>query len=107
MAKPTQQEIESIRSANLDREIVEISLGEDVFLATTPSYPQWRRFMKERMDDAKKSTALVTLAQDCLLWPTREAWGAMLNRRPMLGEVIGGKIVEACGGDAEAQLKKL
>ena len=104
--KPTQADIDKAKSAT-DRDLFQIDLGDHAVLVAAPTYQQWRRFMKERMDDAKKSVALITLAQDCLMWPSRQDWVLLLDKKPLLGEAVGGKIVELSGADVEPQAKKL
>ena len=70
-----------------------------------PSRGEYKRFRSALFDDATKADAIETLARSCVVYP--ENFAALLEDRPALAELVGGKAVEFAGAEGKIDAKKL
>jgi hypothetical protein len=77
--------------------------GKYTIVVRRPGRAQWKRFRHMIADPAKRADALETLVRDCMLYPDRQAFEAMLEERPALAEVFGDEVGELAGSGLEVE----
>lgn len=80
-------------------------VGKDEVVVRPPNRSEWRRFKRALTDDSKKADAAEQLLSDCCVLPSKDELAAMLERRPGLAEIFGGKVMLLAVGEEGAQEK--
>lgn len=89
-------------------ELHELPLGEgEAVLVRRPRRADYKKFRGKADREATRADALEILARDCIVWPDVAAFEAMLERRPALADVVGGKLLELAGLSEDPDTKKL
>jgi hypothetical protein len=79
----------------------------DTVICKAPNRGEYKRFLHMVADAAQRAQAPETLLFGCLVYPTPQELGAMLERRPGLGVLFGGKLGDWAGSNQEVAEKKL
>jgi len=88
-------------------EVYLVESGGVAVVVRPPRSPEYKRFRSLVMDEKRRPDALERLTRDCVVWPDPEELDALLERRPALAEVVGGKLLELAGAAEEVEIKKL
>lgn len=79
---------------------------ETIVVLKRPPRAEYKRF-RSMLHDDQKADALETLGKSCVVYPDAVAFQAMLDERPALAEVVGGRAAEFAGLEGKAEAKKL
>lgn len=79
--------------------------AETEIVIKRPSRGEYKRFRTMLFDDAQKADAVETLAKNCVVYP--ENFAALLEDRPALADLVGGKAAEFAGAEGKIDAKKL
>lgn len=96
--------------ANLKEKHSDIYLleaGEHEVVVRPPTRGEYRRFRAMATDDRKKPEAVETLLRDCVLYPESAEIERLLEKKPALADIFGGKVLELAGATEEARGKQL
>jgi hypothetical protein len=99
------EKLEELRAKH--RELFQFTQGDVTVVATPPNRHLWKRFRTQMMDDRRQSDAMENLVRDCVLYPDRAAFEAILERRPGLVEAFGKQLQELAGAGGEVEKKAL
>lgn len=84
--------------------IVESKLGP--VLLRSPSRPEYKRFRSQLKPKGDNGDILEQLARQVVLYPSRQEFDAMLDRRPALADTVGNRALELAGaGEGETSKK--
>lgn len=72
-----------------------------------PTRAEWARFQSQLGDDKRISKAMEQFVRDCLVYPDKPAFEAMLDARPGLASTWGKTLGEKAGAGREIEAKKL
>lgn len=81
--------------------------AETEIVVKRPPRGEYKRFRAMLFDDAEKANAMETLAKACVVYPEGSGFQALLEERPGLAEVVGGKCAELAGMEGKVDAKKL
>ena len=102
-----QEAIDKAKAANPGRDIMLLSAGGYEVVAKAPGTAEMNMFRDLIASEKTKPRATERLLRACVLHPSQEELGAMLEKKPGLVESFGGKLVEEAGITEEAEVKKL
>jgi hypothetical protein len=69
--------------------------GAAVFRA--PTRQEWERFLKEQASEDTKAAAHRPLIMGCRVWPEKDAFDALVARKPGILLSFGGELIEFAG----------
>lgn len=84
-----------------------LSSGEHHIVVKQPDRATYKRFRSMVADQAKRADAPEALVRDCVVYPDRDGFNALLERHPALGDVFAAKLLDIAGMNSEAEAKKL
>lgn len=88
-------------------EVYVISAAGCEIAVRMPTVHEFERFQDSIASDKKKGTrALAQLVRDCLVFPSREEYDAIVARRPGLPVSFGSEVVKIAGLVDEVEAKK-
>lgn len=80
-------------------DVFELSEGGETVLVKRPNRGDYRRFRADRQDDKRRAVALEALFEACLVFPKLDDFEPILDRKPALADVLGGKLLEIASGE--------
>jgi hypothetical protein len=83
---------------------LETDLGDVVFKVATPEL--WQRFIDEVSDEDQRPRAMAPLVYGCRVYPEKEEFDRILQRRPGLTQTLGNQLSAFCGLEKAAARKK-
>lgn len=89
--------LEQLRAQHGD--VFELTEGGETVVVKRPSRGDYRRFRQDRQDDKRRAMALETLFEACLVHPELDALEPVLDRKPALADVFGGRLLEIASGE--------
>lgn len=100
--KLTPEQSEKLKSEHAGSELRKIALksGDDV-VVRSPSRPEWTRMQDESVDEKKRAAAMRAIVRSCVVFPSKEEFLVMLDRKPGLIETLL-PIVHELGGVEDA-----
>lgn len=112
MEKITDEVIKRVKAANAAvTEVHHLTHPElpDEVLVRPPSRQEWRIYQNHRHDAdvVKRSMAPDVLVETCVIHPSREDLGKMLEAHPGLVETWAGDLVEIAGVTGQKTRKKV
>lgn len=103
----TQEEIASLKAKHKDILVVRHSKQKDlVAVVRMPDADEYQMYRDASYDSDRKSSAMVELVNQCLVWPEGSEKVAMFNRRPGFYETVGNKLVDEAGAEQNAVVEK-
>lgn len=109
----TEELIKQLKAEHTSAELHHLDLDIDgetfELVAKTPSPGEFDRWRANRTseDPGVKAGANKLLVASCLVWPEKNAWVAMLQRKPGLADTFAGELAEVSGIARGARRKKL
>jgi hypothetical protein len=102
-----QAAIDAAKQNNPDVELLQLSSASGDVVLRVPAAAEVAVFRKRIMDKETRSSAIENLVRTCLVFPAREAFNALVQKRPFLIEKYGEKLTDAAGDSEEVEVKKL
>jgi hypothetical protein len=90
-------ELEEARLKNGDLVIVAAEKAGEVAAMRRPTRAEYQRFKQHRLDQRYRITALERLVESCLLVPTPAEFERVLEKKPVLADTFGERLLEEAG----------
>jgi hypothetical protein len=107
---PTDDQINDLKSkfgkvfeVHFEREDEE---GEVSVFVRKPKKAEYDRFNREAMDEDRRPSAMANLTRDCVVYPDRVQFDALLEDLPGLTITVGDKLLRLAGLTKGAEAKK-
>jgi hypothetical protein len=102
-----EQIVEQLKVANAGVPLTMLTAqGESIVVRPVPR-PAWKRFRAAVDGGTRMNDNLELLLLDCLVYPDRQAFTTLLERKPGLAETFGHRLAREAGYAAEVDAKKL
>src|SRR5438876_2914283 len=75
-------------------------------VARKPPRAAYKRFRAMAFDPKKQADAAETLMVDCVVYPSRDAWNALLEQYPALAETFAPEVLKLAGASQSVDAKK-
>ena len=83
---------------------VEVFKAGDYEFALRPPAPHiWKLYRRMLYDEKKRPDALEFLARECVVYPDRPGFDAILNRKPGFAETLANKLLDMAGMGADLE----
>jgi len=88
-------------------ELTRLSAGGESVIVRNPRRVEYERFRKDTFDEKRRDKSVETLLRSVIVWPSKEEFLELLERKPGLSETFGGKVLEMVGATEQADVEKL
>jgi hypothetical protein len=75
-------------------------------VARKPPRAAYKRFRSMAFDPKKQADAAESLMVDCVVYPSRDEWNAMLEQYPALAETFAPEVLKLAGASQSVDAKK-
>lgn len=100
-----EMKLEALKSEHGDDLHVLEAAGQAV-VAKVPSRAEYQRFTAMSSDKKKAESALYNLAAACIVYPARDEWAAIAEKRPGLPTSFASELLKLAGLVDEVEAKK-
>lgn len=100
-----EKKLEALKAEHGDDLHILEAAGQTV-VAKCPSRSEYQRFVAMSTDKKKAESALYNLASACIVYPPRDEWAAIADRRPGLPTTFASELLKIAGLVEEVEAKK-
>lgn len=103
----TEDQIDELKAKHGDNLHMIRTDDDDMIVAKPPTKGTYDKYKAALFDNQKKTRAGEFLVRDCLVFPDKQTFAAMLEEKPALAETFSQKLLELAGARESVEAKKL
>lgn len=103
----TKEKIDELKAKHGNIRVIRHSKFKDaVAVVRIPDMDDYQMYRDHVHESERRSTAMVALVNECIVWPEDGERTALFNKYPAFYETVGNKLIAEAGADEAATVEK-